>query len=410
MSSYLRTLRTRVVSCAPATASSGVASKKAKGSAVPADDVPARLFDVVLADSVFFPEGGGQPCDLGTIDGQPCVVAVVRDGASCVIKSALAFEPGAEVDTAVDWPRRLDHMQHHSAQHLLTAIVERELQLPTESWSLTHPSCFIQLPAAAIAEADVRRVEAICNEYISSGTAVERRVFASREEVPESRSRAIPADVRGPIRIIDIAGVDCCTCCGTHVESLAALRMIKLLHQEPKGNTCKLHFVAGDRVDRMFTSMYARERRLVKELGTNAENIVAAVVRRGKESTDGEKQCRKLLAEVAALTAPALVAQALALPPGAVFTFHREDVDMDFLAVVGEALSRSDGTRAALLGAGSDAANGQFLLLGPTEAVARLAPAVLAAVDGKGGQSRHGFRGKGNMKKWSAAVEAVKTV
>jgi alanyl-tRNA synthetase/misacylated tRNA(Ala) deacylase len=335
---------------------------------------------------------------------------VHREGDTCVIKSTCAFDVGAEVEVEVDWPRRLDHMQHHTGQHLLTAVVESTLSLPTQSWSLTHPSCFIQLPTASISAEDVLRVERICNGYIARGAAVERRVFSCRAEVPESRSRGIPVDVRGPIRIIDIPDIDSCTCCGTHVENLASLRMLKLLHQEPKGDTCRLHFIVGDRVDSVFSDMYARERLLIKELGTHAENILPAVVRRGKESTDGQRQLKKLWAELAEMTAPIVVREAAALPSGAVYAFHRADADMDFLTVLAAALTASDSSRVGLFGGGCDAASGQFLVVGPADAVSRLAPAVLSALDGKGGQSRQGFRGKGNLKKWPAAVESIKQI
>ena len=395
LSSYLKNLRTRIVSCNPTPQTKTSSSSSTQ----------EATYDVVLEDSVFFPEGGGQPCDLGTINGLP-ITGAVRVGDTCVVRTTTAFDVGAEVETEIDWARRLDHMQHHSAQHLLTAVVEKELNLPTESWALTHPSCYIQVPTSMIKEDDVRRVEAICNSFITSGTKVDLRVFPSREDVPASRSRGIPSDVTGPIRIIDIPDVDSCTCCGTHVETLGALRMLKLLHQEPKGNTCRLHFVAGDRVDHMFSDMYLRERQLIKELGTNAENIVPSVVRRGKESTEGTKQCRKLFLELAAHVAQQVLVQATALPAGVVFTYRREDADMDYLTVIGDVLSKQAAGRVALLGAGTDA-TGQFLIVGPTAEVGRIAPAVCTALEGKGGQSKQGFRGKGNMKKWSAAVKAV---
>lgn len=382
MSSYLRERSSVVLSCE--------ASKNI-----------ADLFEVVLDDSVLFPEGGGQPHDLGVI-GTAKVVNVQRRGDACVITTASALEVGGTYPVVVDWKRRLDHMQHHSAQHLVTAIVERELKLPTMSWALSHPTCSIQLPTAKIDEADVRKVEAICNDLIRQQTPVVRTMYDTKDDVPQARSRGIPSDVTGPIRIIDIAGCDTCTCCGTHVQNLSELQVVKLLHQEPKGNTLRLHFVTGERCIEQFSQLFELQRQLCKELGTSSDNLVASVQRRSGELTAANKRVKKLLAEFAPLAAGKAAEGAVSLLEGKQLFFQLyEEADIDFLTTVSAELTKKAPSVVVVLGCGG-ADDGQFVVSGPPDQVGIVAPRVVELLEGKGGMSKMGYRGKGNMKKWKS--------
>jgi Ser-tRNA(Ala) deacylase AlaX len=400
MSSYLKELTATVVSCAEVSAP----LQKGKTPASAASSAAAS-FEVVLSDTVLFPEGGGQPCDLGDIS-DVSVINVQRRGDTCVHTTTAPLAVGAEVRVVVDWPRRVDHMQHHTAQHLLTAVMERELGLPTMSWALSSPTCYIQLPTAKVEAADVLKVQTLCNRIIAARTAVSRVVYPSKADLPPSRSRGIPDDVTGPIRLIDIEGQDVCTCCGTHLENLAELRTVQLLHQEPKGNTCRLHFIAGDRVTSQFSELYDLTRSLIKELGTNQENVLAATQRRGVESSAGAKHVRKLLAELAPIVAERVVSDVKASSSSETpHFFLREDADMEFLTVIAEAAKVAVPNHVLVLGCGGGE-GGQFMVIGPAEAVKDISAVVSGALEGKGGQSKAGFRGKGNMKLWKNAVKA----
>eukprot|EP00672_Neobodo_designis_P019926 CAMPEP_0174852912 /NCGR_PEP_ID=MMETSP1114-20130205/27260_1 /TAXON_ID=312471 /ORGANISM="Neobodo designis, Strain CCAP 1951/1" /LENGTH=438 /DNA_ID=CAMNT_0016087531 /DNA_START=33 /DNA_END=1349 /DNA_ORIENTATION=+ len=418
LNSNLQRLLTTVVSCTKVDGPPPPkgASTRTKDQSAESADQQNHFYEVVCADSALFPEGGGQPCDLGTVGGIN-VVAVQRRGDTCVIKLQEPLEVGAEVEQVVNWDRRVDHMQQHSGQHLLTAVVEKELGLPTESWALSTPTCYLQLPTPQISPEDVAKVERICNDFIVRGTPVAMTMYESRTDMPEARSRSIPADVTGPIRLINIDGIDCCTCCGTHVGSLSELICVKILHQEKKGQTCKLHFIFGDRVVNQFSAMYDRERALQAQLGLQPVEFVDGVKRVQKTSTDMQKANKKLLAEVAALAAPGVAQQAASGAPGTPFVWHREDADMDFLMTVAGALSSpsdaktEDGaavtaSKVCVLAGGSLKGDGQFLVVGPSpDAIKGVAETVCAALNGKGGLSKQGYRGKADMTKWNAFVK-----
>ncbi|RLO06805.1 hypothetical protein DYB28_015728, partial [Aphanomyces astaci] len=127
--SFLQELSAKVVSCVKAAST--------------------NEYDIVFDDSVLFPEGGGQPGDVGTLhrstDDQaiPVTKAFTQEG-NCVLRTDRELQVGDELLMRVDWPRRLDHMQQHSAQHLISAIAKRTLDLNTTTWSLGLTRCNVE--------------------------------------------------------------------------------------------------------------------------------------------------------------------------------------------------------------------------------------------------------------------------
>ncbi|GET87256.1 hypothetical protein, conserved [Leishmania tarentolae] len=470
--SFLRELTATVVSCEPAKTAVATA-KKAKGAS---NDTVA--YDVVLSDSVLFPEGGGQPCDYGTLrvvssdkdKSDPSseattvplipITSVRRVGDTCVLTSPTALHVGATVHQMVDWPRRLDHMQHHTGQHLLTAIVERKdtLHLPTVSWSLTHPHCFIQVDVGAyasdaaspyhtyitkekkISDEMVAKVEALCNDAITRSTAVHCDVFENRQVYVQEqdrrcqstaasadggeeafRSRGIPEDVTGPIRIISLDAIDSCTCCGTHLHTLAELKAMYLLHQEVKGTLVKLYFITGDRAAQEFHAMYQRERQLMLELGGSRPNdFVSVVQRRSKDAINLEKLLKRWTVELASVEAQRIAATVSSSNSTTVMVpLRRDDVELDFFNEVRARLDAAglrhvvlvsawaaDRCTAGPLASAKDVAGQVFVTGGETPAdMEKAVQLVKETLEGmKGGTSKLGFRGKGSLKEWDTLV------
>ncbi|KAH9600657.1 Threonyl/alanyl tRNA synthetase [Trypanosoma melophagium] len=412
---------------------------------------PQSAFDVILTDSVLFPEGGGQPCDYGELIcdeasvAQPLPVRQVRRvGDACVVRVPAALPVGAAVQLRVDDRRRRDHTQHHSAQHLITAmllsprVMGEGQTLPTIAWALAHPHCHVVLPTGVrLTPAVVARVEAACNEAIAQCVPVQCEVFPSREAYVEARklqeekkegegdvknpqrvSREIPQDVTGPIRIITIDGVDSCTCCGTHVTNLAQLQMIKLLHQETKGDTLKLFFIAGDRVREYFSDMYFREKELMKEMGgVRPEDFVATAIRKGKDFVDMEKRVKNLTMELMKLESARLILELTQSSEKGdddhILMYRRDDVEAEFFAQLRDAIRQTfpecHGVFAwpASPSTSSNIKNGQFMIFGPTEWVDKVAPEVCTALEGRGGMSKHGYRGKGTLTGWDNLVKKL---
>ena len=119
---------------------------------------------VVLAETIFYPTGGGQPHDLGTINGIPILDVFEEDGTVFhVLPEPLE---GSSAHGVLDWPRRLDHMQQHSGQHLLSAIFQDEYGYRTESFHLGAEYCSIDITTPDLTRQEQLAAEARANELI----------------------------------------------------------------------------------------------------------------------------------------------------------------------------------------------------------------------------------------------------
>ncbi|CCW62563.1 unnamed protein product [Phytomonas sp. EM1] len=488
-SPLLRELTTTVVSCEPTKVATS--KKKSKAGDKSSAAGSGEMYDIICSDSVLFPEGGGQPCDYGTLQlvrtaeaddasGSgggaipPTEVPITnaqRRGGTCVLTSPSPFPVGAVVVQKVDWARRLDHMQHHTGQHLLTAMVERAdtMRLPTISWSLTHPTCFITLDIAEylahperhkpysdfinpidkkISNEMIKRIEDLCNASIAEGTDVYYELFESLEacqaeaesrkavrmesngdggEGLDIRGRVIPEDVVGPIRTVTIRGIDSCTCCGTHLPSLARLHVLHVLHQEVKGGTLKLHFITGNRAIERFRAMHERERGLALELGVQPQVFVSSVHKRIEDAVRMERRLKRWATEDLAEGAAKALEGEIRAGACEVATLRRDDIDLDFFYTVRSKLTEAGLGDVVLVSAWASDVDaqipyhsvvpsknviGQVMISGSAadklEKVSQITKEVLK--DLKGGMSKQGFRGKGSLKEWDKLVEVLKDV
>ena len=187
LDSYLRTLRATVTAIAR---------------------VDAATLHVTLADTVLFPEGGGQPSDTGTLAGLP--VTAVHAPAVHTVRLPATEEPpfrvGDEVECHVDWPRRWHNMQHHSGQHLITAVAEQLFGLKTTGWSLGVERSYLDLHAKLDA-VQAAAVEAAANSAIRSRrTMLPTLLDKDDPQLAAVRSRGLPDGATGPIRVVTIEG------------------------------------------------------------------------------------------------------------------------------------------------------------------------------------------------------------
>jgi misacylated tRNA(Ala) deacylase len=191
---------------------------------------------------------------------------VIRKGAEAIhfVEPSLKvpLKVGDEVKQVVDWERRHDHMQQHSGQHLISALFEKEFKYNTKAWWLGAESSYIEIDGKSITEDEMKRVEKLSNDLIASSKAVNVKIYDTAECAGDEVTRAskgLPLDLSGPIRVINIEGVDSNMCCGTHVTNLAQLQMVKLMNIERTKNKTLVHFLVGNRVVKKLESSFQRE-------------------------------------------------------------------------------------------------------------------------------------------------------
>ncbi len=202
---------------------------------------------IVLDETIFYPEGGGQPCDLGTLGGLP-LDRVSEDGERVChfLKGPSGLAAGARVRLELDAGRRRYHTQQHSGQHLLSAILERDYGIHTIGFHLGQEYSTIDVDCPEFPLARQREAEAKAEAFI-----VENHPFLIHH-CDEKSAASFPLRKKLPpgessIRIAEIQGYDWVACCGTHVSSAKDIRALALLSTERyKGNT-RVYFLAGDK-------------------------------------------------------------------------------------------------------------------------------------------------------------------
>ena len=345
----------------------------------------------ILEDTVFYPEGGGQPADHGWLGEIPVVDVQRREGRiHHVLERPVA--PGA-VEARIDWARRFDHMQQHTGQHLLTAVTLARFGWWTTSFHLRETECDIELSTERIEASQLEELEELVAAEIRAARSIRtRRVEREEYERLDVRSRGLPAGHSGSIRLVEIEGIDLNTCGGTHVRSTAELECVKLLGAEPRRGGTLLRWVFGGRV----------RRRLAEHEGRTAE------LRRVLDTGDGElvEIVRLKLAQLKELGRrfdertdrwATQVAESLAARSGAVAEAHFEAADLGFLQRIGRRFSDLEGGPSVVVLTATEGAEHALLLAASANGlgdVVELGRQVSGVLGGRGGGRGKIFQGK----------------
>uniref|UniRef100_A0A8C3PH47 CS domain-containing protein n=5 Tax=Neoaves TaxID=3078114 RepID=A0A8C3PH47_9CHAR len=344
-----------------------------------------------------------QPDDRGFI-GEVPVLRVTRRGPEAVHFVPAPLEPGAAVLLSLDWDRRFDHMQQHSGQHLITAIAEQMFGFKTTSWELGRQRSFIELDTPSMTAEQVEALERSVNEKIRERVPVRVRELAADDpEIETVRSRGLPDDHAGPVRVVDIEGIDSNMCCGTHVSNLSDLQVIKLLGTEKgKKNKTNLVFLAGNRVLKSIEQSHSTEKALTSLLKNGPGEHVEAVKRLQSSVKLLQKNNLNLLRDLAVLIAREFKSKPV---QNQLFVLHRKEGDSEFMNIIANEI----GTEETLLflTVGDEKEAGLFLLAGPVEAVENLGPRVAELLGGKGAGKRGRFQGKATKMSRRGEVQAL---
>ena len=260
---------------------------------------------VVLDRTAFYPSSGGQPYDTGQLGGT--AVLEVIDGDDLVHVVAAPLAAGAAVTGEIDWPRRFDHMQQHTGQHILSAAFERQFDNPTVGFHMGAEASTIDLAREASA-AEIEQSVDESNRIIWEDRPVTIR-FVSRAEAATLSLRKEP-DREGALRLIDISGFDVCACGGTHVDRTGAIGLVVVLAVERMRGGSRLTFVCGTRALRTLRTYRDVVAGSVKALSVLPVDLPAAIERLQDESKDLRRQTRTLQEKLAEHEGARLAARA----------------------------------------------------------------------------------------------------
>jgi alanyl-tRNA synthetase len=265
---------------------------------------------LALDRTAFYPTSGGQPHDVGTLR------AVSRSGATLNVPvlsveedeagevwhaTAKPLLAGTKVTGDIDWPRRLDHMQQHSGQHLLSAICARELGAVTVSFHLGDDQSTIDLATDSLKAADLERIEELVNLAIAEDLPVSIRTIKRAEAeslLAAGQLRKLP-EREGTIRLIEIPGIDLNACGGTHVRALGQIGSLLLRGTEKVRQGMRLSFVCGLRAMRAARADNHLLASLSKALSIHRSSLPEMIDRKQADLRTAAKERQRLYEELA---------------------------------------------------------------------------------------------------------------
>lgn len=265
----------------------------------------------VLDQTAFYPTSGGQPHDVGRLGNARVLDVAVREPDQAVLHLLdVRLEPGLTVEGEIDWPRRFDHMQQHTGQHILSQAFVRTAGADTIGFHLGAESVSIDLATPSLPDRLVSEAESLANEVVTGNLPV-RAWFPDEAELAALPLRKRP-EVAGPVRIVAIGDFDHSACGGTHVGRTGEIGLIAVLRTERLKRGTRVEFLAGHRA----RADYARKHALLRELSVSLtcalDELPASVARLRDALTESRRQLaayreRDLDAEAAALRSGAAV-------------------------------------------------------------------------------------------------------
>ena len=248
-------------------------------------------WEIVLDETAFFPAGGGQQGDRGTLGSVAVWDAHERDG-EVIHYCNGPLEPGTRIDGAVDRELRLCRMQNHSGEHILSGTAHRLFNCENVGFHMGERDVTIDFDVELRAE-DIARIEALANEAVRDNLPV-KVYYPSKDELAmlEFRSKK---ELTGNVRIVEIPGVDRCACCAPHVSMTGEIGLIKVLNFEKHRGGVRLSVACGV----WALEDYGRKQQSAAEISvllSAKRDEVASAVQRLLQERDALKEKNAMLA------------------------------------------------------------------------------------------------------------------
>ena len=241
-------------------------------------------WEVTLDATAFYPEGGGQACDLGTLGGR-AVLDVRERGEEIVHLCDGALEVGATVEGVIDYARRFDLMQQHTGEHIVSGIIHRRYGYHNKGFHIGEHTIQIDFDGVIAAE-DLASIEREANEALWKNIPV-RCWYPSREELPGVFYRTKKA-LPWPVRIVEVPGYDSCACCGTHVALTGEVGLVKLFSVVGLRGGSRIEMACGGRALELLNLAYDQNR-LVSQAFSAKIFETGSAAERMNEALTGEK-------------------------------------------------------------------------------------------------------------------------
>ncbi|MGP4077761.1 alanyl-tRNA editing protein [Halobacillus sp. K22] len=347
---------------------------------------------VVLDATAFYPTGGGQPYDTGTLNGVEVIDVEEVDGEVRHYIKEEFLQNGEEVHGSVDRKRRIDHMQQHSGQHIISAVFDDQYSIPTTSFHLGSDTVTIDLDTNHLSEDLLQNAEEQVNQIILKNLPIEARWMTAEEanDYPLRKSLAVEGDVR----LVIIPEVDYNGCGGTHPASTGEVMGVKFLGWTKNKKQVRLEFVCGSRVLEKLGQKHGILKDMKQLIPRPDSRLVEEVSEMIQASKEKDKRISELEEQLLHYEARHIISETKGEP---VIQRVFKDRPIKSLQSLGKAIiEKASGTYLILVSEQEDQL--QFVLAHGAEIdrnMNDIAKQAMPLVDGKGGGKPHFVQGGG---------------
>nr|WP_302634846.1 alanine--tRNA ligase-related protein [uncultured Dysosmobacter sp.] len=349
-------------------------------------------YTVTLDRTAFYPEGGGQPADHGTLDG--AAVTDVHEKNGVIFHNVdRAVEIGKTVSGSIDWARRFDHMQQHSGEHICSGLICGRYGCDNVGFHMGTDIVTIDFNADIPWE-ELLEIEGQANRYIQEDHPIDIQFHRGAElDAIDYRSKK---PLEGDVRIVAFPGADCCACCGTHVLRSGQVGLVKFLSVQKFREGVRIELLCGQRALDYLSRTWEQAKIIGQHLSVKPVDAAAAVERLEGELSALKMRCAGLEEAVFAGIAAEQAGK------GNVLLFQ-PPMKPDSVRKLADAVSKACGGLAAVF-AGEGSHYAYALGRADGQDISAAVKALNGTLHGRGG-GRNGFA-QGSVEAAQSAIEA----
>ena len=228
---------------------------------------------VILDQTAFYPEGGGQPSDKGTL-GAASVLDVQYEGEEIRHYVDRSLDEGDIVRGVIDWKRRFTLMQQHSGEHIISGLIHEKYGYDNVGFHMGEEVITIDFNGM-LEKGQVEEIEKIANDYIWENHSI--HIFypseGERQDIPYRSKK----ELTGEVRLVEFPGADLCACCGTHVDTAGEIGLVKLISSRKFRDGVRIEMLAGQKAFEFLNIHYKENSRIAVALSVKPEETLTAV-------------------------------------------------------------------------------------------------------------------------------------
>lgn len=351
-------------------------------------------YHIVLDQTAFYPEGGGQPSDTGFIEDCP-ITYVYEEGGEIYHVSSKKPIKIHKAKCTIDWACRQDHMQHHMAQHILSACLLDAFEATTVSFHLGKEICTIDVDKMLTSD-QLLEGERLANQIVQDNIKAEI-LYPTKQELKKLNLKKALPKTNEPIRIVKLGDLDVNPCCGLHMNSTLEVQMIKILKWEKNKTNLRITFIAGNRALQDTLSKDQFIRHLCHMLKGSEKEVLAKVESLTQNANQLANENRKLKEQVADFEVKTLIEEAPSIGQLRVIKKSFANTPLKDVQLLGSKLTTHPNTVALL---GVNTTEQAYLMFMCSKELKRLSMDALlkdsiTLIDGRGGGSYFSAQGGG---------------